>query len=507
MKKVFSNLCQFEKSIDTWFVLAFLFIFSLLRIPSLIEPDWYGDEGVYQVLGMAVNKGRLLYSQIWDNKPPILYLIYSIFNGDLFSVRVLSLLFGILSVLCFYFLAKRLLDLRIKIYLSTLIFAVFFGLPLIEGNIANAENFMLLPTIIAGILILDALRLKKRKNYIIAGALISFAFLIKIVAVFDFAAFLIFMLAVGFGKYLSFSEFKKNYKNILNPKLLLKKLNNEIIFTVSFFVPIILTLLFFSMRGAIGDFTRATFSQNVGYVGYGNYFLFPMGMMTLKIIVLFAILAFLLKIRKSLGNSGLFLYIWLVFSVFNALFSERPYPHYLLVGLPSIALFTSFLKKGGKLIFLNLVLFIFIFFIAINNFNLDKRIGKYSLFYYENYINFVLGKNSITSYQEFFDKNTTRDYTLANFIAANTKSDDSVFLWSDSPQIYALSGKLPPGRYTVSYHITFYKNAMDETRNAINTVKPKYIIVTKHTPEVNNFLIFYNLKYIIKGSKVYEREI
>ena len=81
-----------------------------------------------------------------------------------------------------------------------------------------------------------------------------------------------------------------------------------------------------------------------------------------------------------------------------------------------------------------------------------------------------------------------------------------MFLWGDSAQIYSLSGKLPPGRYIVSYHVTFYPNAIVETKNAIDKVKPKYIVQTKYTPEIKNFLDNYDLKYKIDDTLVYERK-
>ena len=121
--------------------------FAALRFPSLFEPYWYGDEGVYQVVGTAIRQGRILYSEIWDNKPPILYLIYALFNGEQFYVRLASLIVGIGTIVVFYYLAIKIFKNLYSIYFSTAFFALMFSLPVLEGNIANAENFMLLPVI------------------------------------------------------------------------------------------------------------------------------------------------------------------------------------------------------------------------------------------------------------------------------------------------------------------------------------------------------------------------
>lgn len=187
-------LAHLDKNKTAWFMLIVLFSFFLLRLPSLFEPYWYGDEGVYQTLGMAIRDGRLLYRDIWDNKPPFLYLLYSVFDSDQFSTKLASLIVGALSVLVFFFLAKKLFDsarTRSKIhFFATIIFAILFGLPLIEGNIANAENFMILPILISALMIFNLANKKSSSLFnfqlFIAGLLLSFAFLFKVVALFDF---------------------------------------------------------------------------------------------------------------------------------------------------------------------------------------------------------------------------------------------------------------------------------------------------------------------------------
>src|ERR1035437_10505514 len=155
-------LTKLEKSFESWFLIGISVIFFLLRLPSLFEPDWYGDEGVYQVLGISIKAGKLLYRDIFDNKPPFLYLLYSLVSSDQFMIRLISLIFGLLSIFVFFYLAKKLFENAKASYIATTLFAVLFGLPLIEGNIANAENFMLLLNILAGFLVFKSLNAKSR---------------------------------------------------------------------------------------------------------------------------------------------------------------------------------------------------------------------------------------------------------------------------------------------------------------------------------------------------------
>jgi 4-amino-4-deoxy-L-arabinose transferase-like glycosyltransferase len=242
----------FHKHRTAWFLLAVCFLFAILRLPSLVEPHWYGDEGIYQVVGRALVSGRVLYKDIWDNKPPLLYIIYAIVNGNLFLAKLLSLLSGLASVVVFYKLSEKIFQKSRAWYLSTITYSVLFGLPILEGNIANAENFMLLPVVLAAYLVIKYSERKKNIYLIIAGLLLSIALVTKIVAVFDFFAFVIFIFIIsGVGR----------KQDFLKPFL-------------SFFIPLISLLLLFSLyflsMGSFKDFASSVFLQNVSYVGDQN---------------------------------------------------------------------------------------------------------------------------------------------------------------------------------------------------------------------------------------------
>ena len=174
---------------NAWLILFVCSVFIILRLPSLFEPHWYADEGIYQVVGRAINDGRILYQGIWDNKPPVLYLIYAIFNGNLFFIKLYSLLVGVTSVIVFYFLSIKLFKKNWSIYISIGVYTILFASPIIEGNIANAENFMILPIVTSAFLIFKYLDGNKIKNLIASGFFLSIAFATKTVAVFDFFAF------------------------------------------------------------------------------------------------------------------------------------------------------------------------------------------------------------------------------------------------------------------------------------------------------------------------------
>lgn len=472
-------------------------VFAILRFPSVFEPHWYGDEGIYEVIGVALRQGRGLYSEIWDNKPPILYLIYALFDGDLFSVRLASLLVGMVAVVVFFLITKKLFKNYLSIIVSNIFFVFLLATPVIEGNIANAENFMILPTLLAFYLLFCLDSKRKLIPTIAAGILLSFSFLTKIVAIFDFISFALILIGLKFFETISFTrkkisgEFRK----------LISGFEQEIILAVSFAVPITLTFLYFSLKGVFSDFWQASFSQNVGYVGYGNYFLFPMGFLILKVFLLVITIVLVFIFRKRLGKTGFIVFIWTAISLFDTFFSNRPYTHYLLVLLPSIALFVGFIFENKKLLLITVPLLIVIFLIVDSNFNFYKRLGPY----YGNFVAYLGGKD-VDKYQNFFDSNTSRGYHIADFVKSQLNPEENIFLWGDSAQIYVLSGKLPPGRYTVMYHITSYPNAIAETQAAVEKSNPRFIIQTKDNPAIAQFLDNYELRYKVDDAVIYEKQ-
>lgn len=512
MKNLVAVFYRVEKNIN-WFLIWVMFVFSILRIPSLIEPNWYGDEGITQVVAIAIRQGRLLYKDIWDNKPPLLYLIYSAFNGDLFYIKLASLLFGLASLVLLYILAKRLFHSKTQVFLSTMFFALFLGLPLLEGNIASAENFMHLPILFSAIFLIDGIKNRHARNYIFSGFFLSLAFLIKIVAIFDFLAFLTFLFLIKLQDYSFSPKTLKEFKKIINskynklPEKIFLKIKNEIYFTLAFLLPIIVTSFYFFTNGTFEYYLKSVFLENIGYVGYGNYLFFPMSMLVFKAIFLFISVVFVIKFKEKLELPGIFIYTWLFFSIFNCLFSQRPYIHYLLVLLPATALFLGLILKNKKTFLFSIACLGILCYILFNIFSIQNGFYKKTLPYYKNYLDFILGEKSIVSYQSFFDRNTPRDYDIANFIKTNTNNNENVFLWSDSAQIYALSDKLPTGRYVAAYHISFHKDGIEESKKAIENIKPKYIIATKDTQGAESLLQFYELKFIMSKTKIYERKI
>lgn len=480
-------LHKLQNSFDYWVLLITSVVFFLLRFPSFFEPYWYGDEGVYEVLGFGMRHGRLLYQGIWDNKPPLLYVLYALVDGNQTLIRILSFVVGLAAVWIFYFLAKRLFEKKWSIAFATSFFALLLGLPLLEGNIANAENFMVLPIVAAVFLIVRTIQEKKYHVLTLfsAGILLGLSFLIKVVGVFDFAAVFLF---IGISML--------SQKQIIITKLFQKLF----FFTVGFVIPILVTVGFFISKGILSTFIQSAFFSNVGYVNYGNQLFIPQGLLILKLLLLSLVVIFLFFKRYTLSMTHLLIYLWIGFSLFNAFFSQRPYTHYTLVLLGSVGLLIGLLFEKKKL-FLHVLLLGIIVVLVVKNFWLyDKTIG-----YYVNFARELTNAQTTTQYQSFFDKGVPRDYAIVDFLKANLSKNETAFLWTNSAQMYYLLQQLPPVRYTTAYHITANANTLAETSHMLQNTYPKFVVILPNAPSFPFRMKNYSLRLSIDNGLIYER--
>lgn len=490
-------LQQIFSKTECSFLFFLLLFFSFLRLPSLFEPLWYGDEGIYQVVGRAILDGRILYSGIWDNKPPLLYLTYALVNADQFLIRLLSYLAGMFSVYGLYLLTKELFSRPSIRYVSTALFAILFAIPATEANIANAENFMLVFLIFAGLLVFksteDTVPEKRKKKLLLAGLLMGTAFLYKTVAALDFAAFTLFLAFFSLPK-----------KIVFNKNILTNTFRSVLPLLAGFALPILLTIIYFLLMGSLPAFLSAVFTNNISYVGYKNFYLFPQGLLVAKLLLLLGFVLLVFWKRASFLRTSLFIFLWFAFSFFNVFFSQRAYTHYLLVGIISFSLLCGLVLSEKKYRFLSIILIIISLSATFSVFNLMKPQRIFA--YYINFISYTSGNTSTASYQSFFDKDVPEDYEVADFLKMHTKKGETMFLWGNSAQIYTLSNTLPPGRYAVAYHINS-QEAINETQIAIDEKKPRFLIIQPNTTVPQLLLRAYTYLVTIGATTIYERTL
>lgn len=467
------------------FLVSVLLLTFLLRLPSLFEPYWYGDEGIYLTLGLGIRKGLLLYKDIYDNKPPLIYLLAAI-SRNLFWFRFILLLACLGSVILISKLAKIFFagnETAQKITVIT--FSLFSSIPLIEGNIANAEIFQICP-ILGAVYLLTKSKRTPRKDYFFAGLLFSVATLFKIPAIFDLAAITIFLFFFS------------------NPKKVFSFEKRIFFLILGFIVPFLAVFSFFLLNHYLKEFIQIVFSQNLGYLsswktGSHQISLFKSGLFQkLFFLVLYLTTVYIFK-RKFISKWTIFIQIWFLFSLFASLLSNRPYAHYLIQLLPSFSLLTGLIVVSRSFVRLLSVSLICLLLIT----SLKVKFWVYPVFsYYKNFLQFSLGQKSQIDYFVYFDKKVPQTYQIAFYLKNSTRPTDKIFIWGDEPYIFPLSKRLPASRFTAAYHIIDF-NKFQEAEKELKAEMPKIIIFDN-----NKKGLFSNLEklILINYSKVWSVE-
>lgn len=449
-------------------ILALVFI---LRIPSFFEPYYYGDEMVYLTLGQGVHQGLTLYKDIHDNKPPLLYLTAAA-AGNLFWFKAILTLWIGLTIVSFWKLSRVLFKENEKLQkISTLIFALLTTLPLLEGLTANAELFMIGPSILA-FYILFTKRLNL-KNLLFAGFLFGFATLFKVPAAFDMPVIIAFWLI---------TKGLKSWKEIFK---------NSSVLIIGFLAPIFLTFVWYFFKGALPVYIKAAFLQNVGYLGSLKPEInTPIWLRAGLVAIGFGIIWIL---NKKLSKSFIFVSLWLIFSLFAVTLSQRPYPHYLIQSVAPISILLGILlaQKSIEQVYtvipLALTFFVPVFY---------KFYNYPTGAYYYRFYQFATKQVSKDQYFTEFAPTLNRDYKIADFLVKSSLPSQRVFMWDpDSPTVYALSRRLPPIKYVADYHVTDYSSKKEVAVQLVQN-PPKFIILTSDHPIPElSFLI--RSKYIL----------
>jgi 4-amino-4-deoxy-L-arabinose transferase-like glycosyltransferase len=465
----------------------------LLRIPSFFEPYYYGDEMIYLTLGQGIRQHIPLYLRLHDNKPPLIYIIAKI-AGNLFWFKVILAFWSFATIVIFWHLAKKIFPKKERVAkAATIVFAILTTIPLIEGNIANAELFFIGP-IMGGFLILLSKKLTA-KNLFLSGILFSLATLFKIPAFFDIFAIVLL--------WIFFTAFKvKEIKRLVV---------NFFWLFLGFTVPILFTLIWYFWRGALKEYLIAAFLQNLGYlsswsgqVAYKTSFLLRNRSLFIRTLIVALGSSLLFVKRKKLPKEFIFICLWLLFSLFAVTLSERPYPHYLIQAAAPISLLLGLLFYDKTLlqvfaiIPLTLAFFVPVYF----------RFWIYPTFsYYQRFVNFAAGRLTKEQYFSTFRKAINRNYEIAKMITTMTNTKDKVFVWGDDSSIYALSKRLPPIKYVADYHIRDF-SSQKEIMNALLTNPPKMIVYLPEGRAFPALKLYLKEKYIlladIEGAEVYK---
>lgn len=495
-------------------LLILLLSVVILRIPSLFEPYWYGDEGIYLTIGTGLKQGLRLYTDIIDHKTPLIYYLAMVPNQ--FWFRVLTLGWMMAATAFFFFFTKKLFGRVREAFASTAIFVLLTTLPWFEGNIPNGELFVI-GFVTAGLWLLsktqlfqnflagnfqESLQVSARENKLLiaVGALFSLGVLTKVPSLLDFGA----VLLIGW-----YATLQLNFQQFGQ---FLKKTSWLM---VGLLFPIALSIAYFVGRGSGQDYLNYGLLYNLRYstewqLAFTNpltQFLFTLPG---KALVLAGILA-LLSFVKKYSPRFQFIASWFVLALFAVMLSNRPYPHYFMQAVPAFSLLVvqlwltfenwSRAKTAALTGFAILILPVFLFVLL--------QVRPYSsLSYYQHFFDFATKKISMTEYYNAFNPLVEDNYAAAEVI--HGLNGQRIFIWGTNPMLYAQTHTTPTSRFTVAFHIKDF-NDYQRTFSQIKQEKPKIIVVMKNEtdpfPQLQQYLDnFYSANSQYATMTVYLRQ-
>lgn len=465
MKKTLIKLfAEFERH-HFWLLLILVSI-VIFRFPSLFEPFWYGDEGIFAAVARNLNLGGVLYDTAWDNKPPAIYLtyqlIFKLFGVSMYWLRLVALAVVLSTAVVIYEIAVKTLDKR-RALAATSIFGLLTSLRLLEGNLALTEIFMILP--ISGAMLLGILRKFDLRSVLVAGFLFAVASLYKQVGGLEAAAF---------GIYLFLIE--KNFSTFFKKGLIL---------TCGFVIPYAATFFYFLPKGLVDDWIFGAYTYYQIYLEESPQYAIFINIS--KIAPVFGAIVYSLYLKYKVKKVEIYslFFLWAAFSFLGSYFSGRTYGHYLIQATPAIALLLSTISFKKIDLTRARIAFSVGFFIPLlfltrllfSDFLSGGPINQ--LKYWGNFFDFASGRKSVDSYNDFFDSNVNTIMTLSDALETRGARGGSFYIWGDYPWLYAIADGKNPSRYVTSFHVFGVPGGKGEVAADLEANPPQYIIKPK----------------------------
>lgn len=518
---------------------ALILFCTLWRLPTLADPPWLNDEGTYATIGRALVQGEALYRQIWDNKPPAIYLLYGLVHRIagpdhlLLGVRLCALLAAVAIQIALYDLV-----LHMRGYHTALLAIALSGLgldlPLLDGTAANAELFLAASTA-AGMSLLwpRAGRLPGTPLLLGAGASFGVAILFKLPAGADLLAAVAILIAGPVPRLedRTASRLATSDSRVSTRTRAIAPARGVGILLLGVAIPIGLVLAWLATRGLAGDALYATIGYNRGYItaGQGQHQAILTLAGALVPLVLLACGGILARhaqaaapgVAPHVRTPGAAACWWLGMAVLGALASGRSYPHYYLQVVPPLALSLVLLitaapgwpagwrlraaagapdpiRPGAagvpppgssaprRILAAVLVLWTLgvplLSWLASANERPGDPPGSNQLAYYAHVwqrlpLPWNRGALSETAFGDRLDPRVERNLAVILYLKQHPAGPRRLFIWGNTPWIYYLSGYAHAARFISTSYRPPIPGSMDQILRSLRAGPPPIIVV------------------------------
>lgn len=485
--------------------LMFASLNLIIRLPSFLEPVWYVDEALYILIGKQLAAGSVLYRDIVDHKPPLVYfLAYLIPNQA--GLRLLMYISSTFGAIFFHQLIALLVPNLKKLQQTfyTLIFIVLMGIPAFEGYIFNAEPIYLPFSLAALVLFLkikqpaatadpqQVLPAQTNRNALIygVGLLLGLAIFTKITALL-YAIPISLLLGGHFILQVISKEPIKKYLYIILESFFL---------LLGILTPFLIGLLYFSYHHSVSDYLFWTFSYNFSdYLNHWEYFYsFPHQVFiflfstTAKTAVLGAALLVLTCtwLFKRVTTNFFFTSCLALATLYGVTLSNRPFPNYWLQFIPPAIILSALLIHTKQKLFATIV--------TVGTFLAAGFIFKLIPFkpfpvtpYYLVSWRYAVGSITRQEYEQYFNPlvdeslNPNSPDVMGDnrrvILALQEQNINTLYVWGTNPMIFVDA----PLVLTTKFPLTFHLAELGTLSEQVNLIKQQQlpaIVVMKPYP-------------------------
>ncbi len=427
----------------------------VLRLPGLLEPHHYSDEGIFAAVAQRLLQGHTLYREAWDDKPPLIFCLYAVvlaaFGPSMVALRAVAGVWAAATAVAVTAFGYRLASPRAGMA-AGIVYALLTSTPFIEGNLALTELFGATPAAISMLVLAGG---ADRPRASLAGVLLGIAFLFKQVYALE---------AVAAGLYLLLTD--------------RSRAERAFALTAGFALAVLATVAILGATGALREAAHAALGFYGGYLSEGSAL--PAAFRWLRPAPVAVSIAVVLVRRRRGQSAGLpeLLVLWLGFSLTGSLLALRPFGHYLVQPAAPVALMivwsvTRAARRQPLWPAMPLAAALPLIAVVFAPFWLSFPMVRPG--YYRLTLGRLTGHVTPTAADRELDRRVPPQAAIARQIRAGTER--SMFIWGELPWLYPLAGARSPVRFVAAYHTAFVAGGKAEVMAALHQSPPRYIVV------------------------------
>jgi len=442
-------------------------ILIALRLPSLFEGYWYGDEGIYAAIGQGIKQGKHLYTQVWDHKPPLIYLLYGASASIGWHIgwpllKLFNIFLGLTTLMIINRILKK-LDLGdCSGFLSLILLAILLGSTLIEGNSLNAENIFIVINTATFLLLLN------HKHFTIVGLLIFLSLMTKVSGLIEL------LLVIPIFSVIFFKRYSKEIHIKAIKRMML-----------GFFPPFLLLLTYFQVRdGTLWNFFYSNILFNTNYSLHQNNFTsiinlqIPNTLFKAISTLSVSLITSFWYIKGAITKRMYLIINLFTIQLFSSLLSGKNYGHYFIQTLPAITLITALVvKKMNSGFSINLLKkSVIVLILLIPMMFAIKSVGVIPIYahpnqYYRSFYQSIFLRGDGERNQPWWhhSNEVKKIKHFAKYFNDNYTDDLATYIYTNKPWLVALIENKFTNKYVTWFHLTYRYSHLEESKEIIKS--------------------------------------